>query len=314
MIGHVVEIAGESRYVSLDHGFLVVRHGTAEVGRVPIDDVAALVGNAHGITYSGAALAALASRGCPVVLCERNHKPAGIVWPVAGHHRQAARMDAQLRASLPLRKRLWQQVVRAKIAMQVAALAHHHLPAARLARLIPQVRVGDPLNAEAQAARAYWSALMGAGFRRDVDADGVNAQLNYGYAVLRAIVARHIMAAGLHPGLPLHHANAGNPMRLVDDMMEPFRPVVDLLVRDAAGSSGATVDAGFKRRVGRLHAMTLRMPPGKAPLTLVVARMCASLAQVYEGESKRLYLPAGETGIFDCLLERADVEEGDEVG
>lgn len=227
MIGRIVEIAGDSRYLSLDRGFLVVSHRSDEVGRTPIDDIAGLIGNAHGLSYSNNLLVALAERGIPFVLCGAHHRPVGMLWPVDGHHRQAARMDAQLRASLPLKKRLWKQIVQAKIGMQAAALGLYGGPEPPLRRMAAKVRAGDPSNVEGQAARTYWPLMMGASFRRNPDSEDINALLNYGYTVLRSTVARHLMAAGLHPGVPLHHANEGNPMRLVDDVMEPFRPLVD---------------------------------------------------------------------------------------
>lgn len=310
VIGRIVEIANDGRYLSLERGFLVVSHKGQEVGRTPIDDVAALIGNAHGLSYSNNVLVALAERGCPFVLCGANHKPVGILWPVEGHHRQAARMDAQLQASLPLRKRLWKHIVQTKLGMQAVALAQCGLPDAPLRHLARRVRAGDPSNLEGQGARAYWGLLMGKAFRRDVDASGLNAQLNYGYTVLRAIVARQLMAAGLHPGLPLHHANEGNPMRLVDDVMEPFRPIVDVLVRKLHAEGVVEVDVAFKRRIGRLHTLSLVVPEGISPVSLVVQRLCISLAQVYEGIAKELALPKAEAGVLSALWDtEGDIDD-----
>lgn len=308
MIGRIVEIAADGRYIALDRGFLVVSHKGEEVGRVPIDDVSALIGNAHGLSYSNNLLVALAARGCPFVLCGANHRPAGILWSVEGHHRQAARMDAQLRATLPLRKRLWKQLVQAKLRMQAQVLADSGLPAAPVLRLVGKVRAGDPSNVEGQGARAYWTLLMGRTFRRDADAPGTNAQLNYGYTILRAILARHLMAAGLHPGVPLHHSNQGNPMRLVDDLMEPFRPIVDVLVYRWGVRIGDHVDAAFKHHMGRLHACTLQESSGITPLTMVVQRLCISLAHVYEGTAKTMHLPETSSRLLARLDEAANAQ------
>lgn len=312
MIGRIVEIARDGRYLSLDRGFLVVNHKGQEIGRTPIDDVVALIGNAHGLSYSNNLLVALAERGCPFVLCAANHKPVGMLWSVEGHHRQAARMDAQLRASLPLRKRLWKVLVQAKLGMQAAALAQCGLPDAQLRRLVQQVRAGDPSNLEGQGARAYWTLLLGREFRRNVDDDGINAQLNYGYAVLRAIVARHLMAAGLHPGIPLHHANESNSMRLVDDLMEPFRPVVDVLVRKLHHAGVQGVDAVFKQQIGRLHTLSLFTPEAVTPVSQAVQKMCASLAHVYEGKAQCLVLPVPETGVLAALWDTGNGSDNEE--
>lgn len=283
MIGRVVEIAGQGRYLHLDRGFLVVSKQGSEIGRTPIDDISALIGNAHGLSYSNNLLVALAERGVPFALCGRNHSPVAMLWPVQGHHRQAARMDGQCGAKLPLRKRLWKQVVQAKIGAQAAVLAHVGAPSNPVARYVGKVRAGDPSNVEGQAARVYWMLLFGRGFRRDRGMEGVNALLNYGYTVLRALVARHVMAAGLHPGIPLHHANAGNPMRLVDDLMEPFRPLVDVWVWRLLQEGCLEVDARSKRTLALLPTRTLRLPEGRSAVSNAVQRYAQTLAQCFEG-------------------------------
>lgn len=291
MIGRIVEVVGDSRYLSLDRGFLVVSHKGNEVGRTPIDDVAALIGNAHGLVYSNNLMVALAERGIPFVLCGANHKPAGVLWPVESHHRQAARMDAQWRASIPLRKRLWKQIVQAKVGMQAAVVALFNGTEAPLRRLAGKVRSGDPSNIEGQAARLYWGLLLGGDFRRDRQAEGVNAMLNYGYTVLRAIVARQVMAAGLHPGIPLHHANEGNAMRLVDDLMEPFRPLVDAQARRLVSAGATDLDPAARRELALLGTRSLHTARGISPVSVVAQRMAVSLAQAYETPGTRLDLP-----------------------
>ncbi len=303
MIGRIIEIAGANRYLSLERGFLLVNHRGEEIGRTPIDDVAALIGNAHGLSYSNNLLVALAERGAPFVLCGANHRPAAILWPIEGHHRQAARMDAQLRASLPLRKRLWRKVVQSKISMQAAVIDLIGGSQVPLRRLACKVRAGDPSNIEGQAARVYWGMLFGSEFRRDQDADGSNALLNYGYTVLRATVARHLIAAGLHPGIPLHHANEGNPMRLVDDMMEPFRPLVDIWVRRLIMKGATQVDAGSKRALALLPTRSVQTDYGISPVSVVVQRLCISLAQIYEIPTAKLELPLASSDAISHVLD-----------
>lgn len=291
MIGRIVEIAGDLRYLSKERGFLVIAHNGQEQGRVPLDDVSALICNAHGLTYSNNLLVALAERGCPVVLCGRNHMPVGILCAIDSHHRQGARIDAQMSTTLPLRKHLWQQLVRAKLGMQASVLAAYNLPQAPLRALIPKVRSGDSGNLEGVGARRYWPLLFGGTFRRDVNAEGVNALLNYGYTVLRACVARHLLATGLHPGLPLHHANDGNALRLVDDLMEPFRPLVDAQVRQLADLGRYDVDAYNKRELALMLTRGIATEEGLSPVIVAIERLCISLAQVYERERKALALP-----------------------
>ncbi len=303
MIGRIVEVAGQGRYLHMDRGFLVAERHGAELGRVPLDDVAALIATAHGVVMSNNLLSALADRGIPVVICGRDQMPRAVLWPLEGHHRQGARIDAQLAAGKPLRKRLWRDLVRAKLSMQAAALGAFGLPEAPLRALVPKVRSGDAGNLEGVGARRYWSLLFGKKFRRDTDGGGINGLLNYGYTVLRATTARHLVATGLHPGLPLHHANDGNALRLIDDLMEPFRPCVDVLVRQRVDLGLYDIDKSAKRELALLMTRPLRTGDGRGPIANAIERLCLSLAQVYEGQSQRLFLPIAQAASLRAMLD-----------
>lgn len=294
MIGRVVEIATDGRHLALERGFVVVSEsgpGGSELARIPVDDVSAVIANAHGLTYSNNLLVALATRGAPFVLCGANHNVVGILWSADGNYQQAKRFDAQLAASLPTRKRLWAEIVSSKLAQQAAVLEAAGQPPTPLNALIGKVRSGDPDNIEAQGARRYWTLLFGPGFRRDQGGGGINALLNYGYTVLRATIARAVVAAGLHPTLGLHHSNEANPMRLVDDLMEPFRPVIDLCVWQLAQRGEDQVNPETKRRlVSTLHH-DMHTSSGVTPLAVCAQRLATALALVYLGERKHLDLP-----------------------
>lgn len=292
MIGRIVEVETEGCYLSVDRGFLCVSHKGEERGRVPLDDISGLILTAHGLSHSSNLFTALAERACPVVFCGPHHRPVGLLWAVDAHHREAARMDAQMRATLPTRKRLWRQVVQLKIGMQASVLAVFSGPEAALRRMAEQVKLGDASNVEGQAARVYWQALMGEAFRRNPNSEGVNSLLNYGYAIARAMVARHVMAAGLHPGMPLHHANEGNPMRLVDDLMEPFRPLVDVLVKQLVLRGYTEVTRESKRHLALLPTLSIRAQDGRTPVAVITERWCRSLAEVYLGQSRKLWFPS----------------------
>jgi len=193
MLGRIVEVSNDKRHLSVYRGFMLV-HSTGEdrkeVGRVPLDDIAALIANAHGLSYTNNLLVALAERGAPFVLCAANHNVVGMLWPMQGHHQQAHRFEAQIACSLPTRKKLWAAIVKSKLLNQAAVLQATGAAHAPVQALAKKVRSGDPDNLEAQGARKYWGLLMGSLFRRDQQADGVNALLNYGYTVLRAATAR----------------------------------------------------------------------------------------------------------------------------
>ena len=293
MIGRVVEIAEDGRHLSLKRGFMQVRAGGAEVARVPLDDIAVVIANAHGLTYSNNLLVTLAERGVAMVLCGRNHSPAAWLWPVAGHHAQTARMGAQVSATRPLGKRLWQALVCAKIAQQAAVLAAAGKPSGGVAALARKVRSGDPANVEAQAARRYWPLLMGPEFRRDRTLPGVNALLNYGYTVLRAATARAVVSAGLHPSLGLHHRTRTDPFCLASDLMEPFRPLVDLAVARLADAGTDDVTPEAKGALAAVLSADMQTSRGTTPLATCLERLAASLAQTYENGAPALDMPAG---------------------
>jgi CRISPR-associated protein Cas1 len=291
MIGRIVEIASDNRHISLDRGFLVVGGEAEDARRTPIDDLAAVIGNAHGLTYSNSVLVALAQRGVPFVLCGANHSPVGFLISVEGNWEQAKRFDRQIEASKPLRNRLWAQVIRTKLLQQAHTLVCTGSTSRSLVALAKKVRVGDPENIEAQGARRYWGLLFGENFRRDRQAGGINALLNYGYTVLRAATARSVLAAGLHPTVGLHHANEVNAMRLVDDLSEPFRPVIDLQVWELARAGTTDVTSEAKRCLVNSLFCSICMTDGEVPVMNSLHRLAISLAQVYMGDRDRLDLP-----------------------
>lgn len=291
MIGRVVEIAEDGRHLAKSRGFLTVHAEGAEIGRVPLDDVAAVVASAHGITYSNTLLVALAERCAPLVICGANHRPAAVLWTVDGHHEQAGRMADQAAASRPVKKRLWAQIVSAKIESQRATLEAAGAQHEGFFLLARKVRSGDPDNVEAQAARRYWPLLFGEDFRRDRQAGSINAMLNYTYTVLRAGTARAIMAAGLHPSLGLSHRQRGNAFALADDLMEPFRPLADLIVYDLVRKGVTEVDRETKPELARILVTDMSTREGVSPVGLCLERLALSLARCFAGEARKLDLP-----------------------
>lgn len=294
MIGRIVEVADDRRHLFMSRGFMVVQDTEGErkeLGQVPLDDIAAVIANAHGLSYTNNLLVALAERGSPFVLCAANHNAVGMLLPIDGNHDQGRRIDAQLDATKPTTKRLWAEVVRSKLEQQAAALEAVGSSTAPLTALIGKVRSGDPDNIEAQAARRYWGLLFGSAFRRDQDAGGTNAMLNYGYTVLRAATARAVIAAGLHPTLGLHHSNDSNPMRLVDDLMEPFRPIIDLKIWQLHRNGEAEITPESKRAIVRTLYDDMQSDTGSTPVMVSIQTLATSLAQVYVGERDKLDLP-----------------------
>ena len=291
MIGRVVEVAGEDQHLDRNHGFMTVVRDGAEEGRIPLDDIGVLLCNARGLTYSNSLLTALAERGAAVVLCGPKFLPVAWLWPLEGHHVQALRMRQQLEASQPLCKRLWQAIVRAKIIQQQHTLALYGRPSEGFAGLARRVKSGDPDNVEAQAARRYWPLLFGPEFRRHRFGPMPNPFLNYGYTVLRAAVARAVVAAGLHPSLGIHHHNRANAMCLVDDLMEPFRPLVDCVVVRLAQAGYDEVNPETKRSLAAVLTLDMETERGTTPLETCLERAAQSLARAYETGKSALVLP-----------------------
>ena len=291
MIGRVIEIASEGRHLARYRGLMTVSSGNAEDGRVPLDDIGVLLCNARGLTYSNDLLTELARRGTAVVLCGTNYLPVAWIWPLDGNHIQALRMRCQLEATLPLRKRLWQTMVKTKIEQQKSVLEMLGKSDGGLDTLARRVKSGDPDNMEAQAARRYWPRLFGADFQRERFGEMPNPLLNYGYTVLRAAMARAVTAAGLHPSLGVHHHNRYDAMCLVDDLMEPFRPAVDYVVVRLVESGCTEVTSEAKRMLVGVLAADMSTDRGTTPLETCLERAAQSLAQSFEVKQASLVFP-----------------------
>ena len=287
----IIDIATDGRHLSRDRGFLKVTEDGAEIGRTPLDQIAGVIVHAHGTTWSTSLLTELAERGAPVVLCAANHAPKSVLLPIEGHHAQGARMRAQWQAKAPLFKQAWKQVVTAKVLMQAAALEAIGEVSAPLTMMARKVTSGDGANIEAQAARHYWPRMMRPDFRRDIGAGDENALLNYGYTVLRAATARAVVAAGLHPTIGLFHSNRGNAFALADDLMGPFRPLVDCAVRSLVADHGPRVDTHAKQTLARLIATDLPLGEALTPVSVACMKLATSLGQSFEAGRLDLALP-----------------------
>ncbi len=287
----IIDIATDGRHLSRDRGFLKVSENGTEIGRTPLDQIAAVIVHAHGTTWSTSLLVELAERGAPVVLCAANHAPKSVLLPIEGHFAQGARMRAQWNAKTPLVKQAWKQVVACKVGIQAAALEAIGQSSAPLTMMLRKLTSGDTTNIEAQAARYYWPRMMGSDFRRDTSGSDENALLNYGYTVLRAATARAVVAAGLHPTIGLFHSNRGNAFALADDLMEPFRPLVDSSVRTIVSTSGTDVDSSAKQSLARLIATDLPLGDGVTPVSVALMKLATSLGQSFETGKLALALP-----------------------
>lgn len=262
---------------------------------VPIEDIGVLLLESHQCTISQSALSALMGNNAVVISCDATHHPDGVMTPVAGNVVHTAVLRDQLRASLPLRKQLWQQTVKAKIDNQAAALKMLGLNATPMEHWSRKVRSGDPDNLEGRAAAYYWKNFFPGdyAFVRHPEGNPPNRLLNYGYAILRAAMARATVGSGLHPAVGLHHKSQYNPFCLADDLMEPFRPFLDLIVRKICSERGqhAQLAPEAKRCLLELLSMDTWIEGERKPLLLALTSTSASLVRCYAKEARKLAYP-----------------------
>lgn len=268
---------------------------SAEVTR-PIEDIGVVVLDNKQITITQGALEAMLENNCAVITCDSNHLPVGLLLPLVGNTTQNERFREQLDASLPLRKQLWQQTMQQKIRNQAAVLnLCSNAETKCMLAWANDVRSGDPDNYEARAAVYYWKNLFGhiPGFIREREGVAPNNLLNYGYAILRAVVARSLVASGLLPTLGIHHHNKYNAYCLADDIMEPYRPYIDRLVYEITEQYGVDVELSKDIKSELLSIPTLDIVIGgkRSPLMVGVAQTTASLYKCFSGELRKIAYP-----------------------
>lgn len=296
-------------YLSFSREQLVVRlpeveqaEGLAEnikaeaVRTLPIEDIGIVVLDHPRITLTQKLLEGLLRHGAAVVSCNDKGMPAGLLLPLESHTLCEERFRLQMEASLPLKKQLWQQTVRAKILNQAAVL-HQQTgePHQRMLRLAETLKSGDADNHEAQAAVYYWKTVFPnrPDFVRDPEGDVPNALLNYGYAILRAVVARALVCSGLLPLAGIHHRNRYNAYCLADDIMEPYRPYVDAWVIHTLQHHHVGCELSREVRTEMLAIPTLevRLNQKHMPLMVAVSQTTSSLAKCFAGETRKILYP-----------------------
>ena len=309
MIKRTILISSPS-YLSLRNGQMVVK--VAELERcdkvdeafkrqfersVPIEDLGLLMVENRQVTLTAGLMAALAAANCAVAVCDDRMMPTGLMLPLSANTLTTERMRSQAGASLPLKKQMWLQTVRAKILNQSKVLNHATADShACMEKWADEVRSGDVGNLEGRAAAYYWRNIFTgrvSDFLRDPDGEWPNAMLNYGYAVVRAVVARSLVGSGLSPTLGIFHRNKYNAYCLADDVMEPYRPVVDMLVLRLMGRDDCKegLSAAAKRELLMLPQADVVMEGRKSPLMNAVAVTAASVAACFCGESRKILYP-----------------------
>lgn len=287
---------GSPAYLKTAHEQLVIDlPGTGETKQVPIEDIGVLMIDHQQITITQALIGKLLANNVALITCNETHHPTGLMLNLDGHTLQSQKFKDQLDASQPLKKQLWQQTVECKIANQAALLRIYRQDARYMDTLANTVKSGDATNNEAQAAAYYWKRLfpLYPDFTRGREGAPPNNLLNYGYAILRAIVARNLVGSGLLPTLGIHHRNQYNAYCLADDIMEPYRPYVDQLVCQIIRQHGLYLDLGpmLKKELLALPTIDVDIEGQKSPLMVAIQRTTASLAKCFEGTQRRILYP-----------------------
>lgn len=262
---------------------------------IPIEDIGIIVLDHQQITITHACMAALLANNAAIITCNHTHHPAGMLLPLEGGHTQSERFRYQIDASAPLKKNLWQQTVQQKILNQAAVLAKRGIAFQNMLHWAKSVRSGDPDNFEGRAAAYYWKNVFPKKieFFRGRKGDPPNNLLNYGYAILRAIVARGLVSSGLLPTLGIHHRNKYNAYCLADDIMEPYRPYVDEIVLKIIDKGLNFLELGteIKGCLLGISSVDVQMERGTSPLLVGMQHTTASLAKCYEGVLRKIIYP-----------------------
>lgn len=263
---------------------------------IPIEDIGIVVLDHKQITVTQGLLEKLLENNCAVITCDSAHLPVGLMLPLCGNTIQSERFRQQIDASVPLKKQLWQQTIQQKIRNQAALLRMvHGKDVKNMLVWANNVRSGDADNLEARAAAYYWKNMFPEieGFTRDRDGVYPNNWLNYGYAVLRAVVARALVESGLLPTLGIHHHNRYNAYCLADDIMEPYRPYVDNLVVKLmrSGVNTEEITTGIKREFLIIPTLDVCINKRRSPLMVAVQQTANSLQKCFKGELRKIVYP-----------------------
>ena len=283
-------------YLSTKNEQLIVSYPDKSVPEknVPIEDLGIIVLENRQISITNALLDKLAKNKTAVLTCDEQHLPSGLMLPLNGHSEFTERLKQQIGVSKPLQKNLWAQTVVSKISNQAALLAERGIENARLLYLAKTVQSADSTNNEAVAAAYYWQRVFGLdSFNRDPAGIPPNNLLNYGYAILRALTAKALVSSGLLPALGIWHSNRYNAFCLADDIMEPYRPYVDMIVcRLVDNSSDLTeLTTEIKSQLLQVSALNVALEDKTGPLMVAISRTTNSLFDCFAGKSRKILFP-----------------------
>jgi CRISPR-associated protein Cas1 len=293
VIKRTIEISNKS-HLSLRNKQLVISQDGNEVGQIPVEDIGELILNDARITVTQALMVESQKNNVALVLCDEKHLPISTLLPISeGNKLHSKILRAQIEVKASTKKRLWQNTIQAKIRNQAQTLRYFNAGFKHLEAMVPRVKSGDPTNLEATAARYYWRELFGNDFRRDRKLEGTNALLNYGYSITRAAIARALVGTGLHPAIGINHHSQYNGLALADDIIEPFRPWVDQIVKEITIDACAPKDITkeTKQRLLGLLERSVSYKGEKAPFMVSLGYLAADLKHAIQENKKTLNWP-----------------------
>lgn len=290
---HRIVHIGNDCHVCLHLKSLQILRNKEELALIQLEEIGAVILDGYSISLTAQLASALSQKNIALIFSDEKHLPSGILMPLEGHSTHSEILKQQIECSLPKSKRVWQQIVTAKIKHQADLLSFLGKEDKKINTLIDKVKSGDPENIEGQVANKYWRVLLGKNFKRDFDEPGANAMLNYTYAIIRSAVARSLVGAGLHPALGVHHKNRYNAMALADDAMEPLRPLADLLVNHYLSQNKAPEELTptLKKYLVKVLVFPLEFAGNEMTFLDACERYSASLRRGICEEARKIQIP-----------------------
>jgi len=292
----IVEISKNNIYISKHRGFLKVCENDKTLGEIPLDTINSVIISADTTTISKQLLTTFAENGIATVICGKNYHPISITLPYENNNEFSKRLKIQVDVSKPLQKRIWQKIIVRKLlnqALTLSQITNNMKATAKIMRFSEMVRSGDPENYEAQGAKVYWEHLFDKKFTRNKDGNDENIAFNYSYTVLRAAMARAITGVGLIPALGIHHRSYLNSFALVDDLMEPYRPICDFVVKKTLKNNDFDeLTPKIKKELASILTLDLKKENGeKSPLVTCIHKTAYSLFESYQDKENKISYP-----------------------
>ncbi|MEO0280786.1 MAG: type II CRISPR-associated endonuclease Cas1 [candidate division WOR-3 bacterium] len=294
MIEKIIEISEGPVKLSSEYEQLILTKNGTEILKTPLNEIAVLLISTPLASISTNVISLITKNKGMIITCDHFYLPVGVFLPYELNYIQYERIQKQINASLPLKKQLWKQIISEKINSQASVLKKLKGSDFGLYYISEKVQSGDSTNLEAYSSKIYWKELFGEKFKRDKDLPGVNSILNYGYTILRAMTARAVCCSGLNPTLGIFHHNKYNSFCLADDLMEPYRPIVDELTYRLIIQSGIQLFLTKelkKEIIEHLLNKKFEVKKEKFSLNESLFKLSSSLVNVYTGKEKKLNIP-----------------------